>query len=73
MRASRSRDDSFLLMFNASGEDREFTLPRKYMGADWSLELSTADPDAEAGSESYEAHSTVTLTAHSMIVLKRSS
>jgi glycogen operon protein len=67
------RDDSFLLMFNASDDDREFTLPRKNMGESWTLELSTAEPEAAAGSESYESHSAVPVQAHSMLVLKRSS
>ena len=30
-------------------EDREFTLPRRRLGARWELELSTAEPDAAAG------------------------
>ena len=42
-------DDSFVLLFNAHAEDREFKLPRRRMGARWELELCTADPDAEAG------------------------
>ncbi len=67
-----TKDDSFLLMFNACGEDREFMLPRRYMGAAWTLELSTADPAAQAGSARYEPHSPVTVSAHSMVVLKRS-
>ena len=37
-------DDSFVLLFNAHDEDREFKLPRKRMGARWELELCTADP-----------------------------
>ncbi len=65
------KDDSFLLLFNARGEDREFVLPRKYMGRGWSLELSTADPSAEPGSAYYEPHSPVVVAAHSMLVLKR--
>jgi len=65
------RDDSFLLLFNSSGEDREFTLPRKQMGAAWTLELSTAKPEAVAGSARYQAHSPVIVPAHSMLVLKR--
>ena len=64
-------DDSFLLLFNASGEDREFMLPRKYMGPGWVLELCTADPAAEPGSSRYEPHTPVTVPARSMLVLKR--
>ena len=41
-------DDSFVLLFNAHAEDREFKLPRRRMGARWELELCTADPDAAA-------------------------
>ena len=48
-------DDSFVLLFNAHDEDREFKLPRRRMGARWELELCTADPDAEAGSARYDA------------------
>ena len=43
-------DDSFVLLFNAHDEDRQFMLPRRRFGAQWALELSTADPAAEAGS-----------------------
>ena len=42
-------DDSFVLLFNAELEDRVFTLPRRRFGAQWALELSTADPEAEPG------------------------
>ena len=50
-RAARTiEDDSFLLLFNAHHEDRAFTLPRRRFGAQWALELSTADPTVEAGS-----------------------
>jgi glycogen operon protein len=66
------RDDSFLLIFNASGEDREFTLPRKTMGDAWSLTLSTAHPEAEADSARYEPHSQLMVMARSLVVLKRS-
>ena len=42
-------DDSFVLLFNAHAEDRQFKLPRRRMGARWELELTTADPEAQAG------------------------
>jgi glycogen operon protein len=67
------RDDSFVLLFNSSGDDRQFTLPRKQMGAAWALELSTANPEAAAGSARYEAHTPVTVPAHAMLVLKRAT
>ena len=43
-------DDSFVLLFNAHAEDREFKLPRRRMGTRWELELCTADPAAPPGS-----------------------
>jgi glycogen operon protein len=67
------RDDSFLLLFNAAGEDREFMLPRKYMGPGWALEVSTAEPEAEPGSVRYEPHTAVTVRPRSVLVLKRTA
>jgi glycogen operon protein len=64
-------DDSFVLLFNAHGEDREFTLPRARMGKQWELEISTIDPGAEAGSTRHAAQSQLSMPAHSMLVLKR--
>jgi isoamylase len=64
-------DDSFILLFNAHGEDRWFVLPRRRFGAQWALELSTADPEAEAGSRRYGARTEVAVVAHSLIILKR--
>ena len=49
----RVEDDSFLLLFNGSGEDCAFNLPSRRFGRQWSLVLDTADPDAEAGSATY--------------------
>jgi isoamylase len=67
------QDDSFVLHFNAHDEDRQFKLPRRRMGARWELELCTADPEAEAGSASYEAHAMINVTAHSITILKRAT
>ncbi len=64
-------DDSFLMLFNPHDEDRTFMLPRRRFGAQWTLELSTADPDAEAGSARFGARTEVTVLAHSMLVLRR--
>jgi glycogen operon protein len=64
-------DDSFLLLFNAHHEDRSFILPRRRFGAQWSLELSTADPDAGAGSARYGARTELPVTSRSIVILKR--
>jgi hypothetical protein len=41
------------------------------MGARWALELCTVDPDAPAGSATYEAQAQINVTAHSITILKR--
>jgi glycogen operon protein len=66
-------DDSFLLLLNAEPEDRVFTLPRRRFGAQWLLELSTADADAEPGSARYGARTDVKVIARSIVVLKRAT
>jgi glycogen operon protein len=72
-RGEEIEDDSFLLLFNAHEEDRSVVLPWPRFGARWSLELSTADPTAQAGSATYAARSEVPMTARSVVVLRRVS
>jgi isoamylase len=64
-------DDSFLLLINAHHEDVTMTLPARRWGQKWALELSTADPSAEPGSETYAARSQFETLARSVTVLKR--
>ncbi len=64
-------DDSFLVLFNAHDEDRQFMLPRRRFGAQWSLELSTANPAAGAGSDRFGARTELTVLSHSIAILKR--
>jgi glycogen operon protein len=64
-------DDSFVLLFNALGEERTFTLPWPRFGARWALELSTSDPDAEPGSLQYGARTEIEVPARSVVVLRR--
>jgi len=66
-------DDPFLLLFNAFSEDRTFTLPQRRFGAQWDLEISTADPTAQPGSSRFGARSKVDLIARSMLILKRAT
>jgi glycogen operon protein len=66
-------DDSFLLLFNAEGEDRTFMLPRRRFGAQWELEVSTADPRAQPGSSRYGARTEVHVPSRSTLILKRVS
>lgn len=64
-------DDSFLLLFNGFGEDRTFTLPQRRFGAEWDLEISTADATAQPGSTRYGARSKVEVISRSMLILIR--
>jgi isoamylase len=64
-------DDSFVLLFNPLGEDRTLMLPRRRFGAQWALELTTADPLTEPASASYGARTEVPVPAHTTVVLKR--
>jgi glycogen operon protein len=71
-RGQEISDDSFLLLFNACGEDRTFVLPRRRrFGAEWTLELSTADPALEPGSINYRAGREAAVRSHSIVVLRR--
>jgi glycogen operon protein len=64
-------DDSFVLLFNAHNEDRSFMLPRRRYGAQWALELSTADPSVQPDSVRFGARTEVPVISRSIIVLKR--
>ena len=64
-------DDTFVLLFNAHFEDRQFRLPRSPMGKRWELELTTVDPEAPAGASAYGPRALVDVTAHSITILKR--
>jgi isoamylase len=66
-------DDSFLMLFNGHEEGREFLLPPKRFGAQWELELSTAEPESQAGSVRYDARSKLAVLARSILILKRVS
>ena len=48
-----------------------FMLPRRRFGAQWALELSTADPSAEAGSSRHGARTEVLVPSRSIVILKR--
>jgi isoamylase len=67
----RITDDSFVLLFNAHHEDREFVLPRRRMGVRWELELCTDDIEAAPGSRSYGARDSILIPRHSITILKR--
>jgi glycogen operon protein len=64
-------DDSFLVLFNGERTDRTVRIPERRFGAAWALELTTADPELEAGSLTYGAREEIALPAQSVVILKR--
>jgi isoamylase len=67
----RVEDSSFLLLFNAAAEDARFTLPTRRFGAQWTLVLDTADPDAEPSSRTLRAQTPLEVTGRSLVLLRR--
>jgi glycogen operon protein len=72
-RGERVEDDSFLLILNGHHADRVFRVPSRRFGRRWTLQLTTADPDAAPGSAAYDARSHLNVTARSITVLKRAA
>ncbi|HEY7967339.1 MAG TPA: glycogen debranching protein GlgX [Solirubrobacteraceae bacterium] len=64
-------DDSFIVLFNAHFEDVEMRLPSQSYGREWTVEVCTADASVAAGSESFGARAAVSVTARSMVILRR--
>ena len=72
-RGQRVLDDSFLIMFNADGNDLEFTVPPEDYGTWWSVLLDTADDDGGTieGADTFAPGDGVLVSAHSVLVLFR--
>ncbi len=64
-------DDTFLILFNAWDGSVDFTLPAVSFGRRWELELSSADPAAETGSQTYRARAVVPVEGRSLMLLRR--
>ncbi|MFI8993730.1 glycogen debranching protein GlgX [Streptomyces sp. NPDC053542] len=70
-RGERISDDSFLLLFNAHGEEKEFTVPMDH-GRQWQAVVDTARPEKVAeGGPKVRAGDTLTLVGRSLMVLQR--
>ncbi|HEY8454930.1 MAG TPA: glycogen debranching protein GlgX [Actinopolymorphaceae bacterium] len=63
-------DDSFLLLFNASEDDLEFTLPGEQYGSAWEPVLDTADDDLR-DRVVVLANERTKVASRSLVVLKR--
>jgi glycogen operon protein len=73
-RGQRVRDDSFLLLFNASERDMDFMIPPVDYGERWVCEVDTADPHPPpvAGEpDGVKAGEVVPVPSRSMRVLRR--
>jgi isoamylase len=67
----RITDDSFLILFNAGGDDVDFRLPTRRFGAMWAVELTTAEPDRLPEGERVAPRTAVTVPGWSTVVLRR--
>jgi isoamylase len=77
LRGEPVRDDSFLLLFNASEHDLKFAIPAQPYGDEWKRELDTSlplDPPADGGGDTDTAArpgDTVEVRSRSLQVLRR--
>ncbi|MXP21161.1 glycogen debranching protein GlgX [Gordonia sp. HNM0687] len=69
-RGEKIVDDSFVICFNAHDGDIDFTLPPSSWGLEWVGELDTTHPTGDSDLTA-TAHSTVTVGARSVLVLRR--
>jgi glycogen operon protein len=71
-RGERVQDDSFLMLFNASNEDLQFTVPLRRYGPRWARVLDTASTVAEPDDDSpVKPGDTITVTNNSLQLLRR--
>ena len=64
-------DETFIVLFNAHHEPVTFTLPPRRFGTRWRLELSTAEPEADAGADVWAARDQLEVEERSIVVLGR--
>ena len=70
-KGQRILDESFLLLFNAHGEDVPFTLPNRRFGELWAMVLSTTEPDAEPNALEVGALEDIVVGGRSLVLLRR--
>jgi glycogen operon protein len=67
----RITDDSFLILFNAGGDDCSFRLPTRRFGAMWTVELTTAKTEGLAEGARVAARGSVPAPGWSTVILRR--
>jgi glycogen operon protein len=70
-RGERVRDGSFLLLFNASENDLELTVPSARYGRAWDRELDTAAPGGAADADAVKPGDLVEVRSRSIQLLRR--
>ncbi len=64
-------DDSFVLLVNGGYEPTGFRLPARRFGNRWRQVVSTADPEAPEGANTWPARAEVPLEARSILLMRR--
>jgi glycogen operon protein len=64
-------DDSFVLLVNGGHEPSRFRLPARRFGNRWRQVVSTADPEAPEGANTWPGRAEVPLEARSILLLRR--
>jgi len=72
-RGRRVVDDSFILLFNARGDDAAFTLPHERFGEAWTLELRTDAALGDGTEAPMRAGEVVDVTSRSLVLARRSA
>ena len=67
----RITDDSFLVLFNAGGDDVDFRLPTRRFGAMWTVELTTAEPERLPEGERVAPRGDGPVPGWSTVILRR--
>jgi glycogen operon protein len=64
-------DDSFLILLNARPESEVFTLPPGHFGREWTLELSTFEPDSDMAGRTFRSGEQVEIESRTLLLLRR--
>jgi isoamylase len=70
-RGTRSRDDGFIILFNAEPNEATFTLPPHIHRGNWSAVIDTYDPSLREGAVSYGPGQTVPVQPQALVVLRQ--
>jgi isoamylase len=69
LQGTRTRDDSFILLFNSAEADVAFTLPDRAWGDSWTMVVDTSNPEMQETTITYAAEATVPVCARTLVLL----